>query len=82
MSDERADTAFLLKAVEFASRKHSTQRRKNAEASPYINHPIAVAHLLADTSGITDLITLMAAVPTWRVARWSRPGRWRSCRPA
>jgi (p)ppGpp synthase/HD superfamily hydrolase len=62
MSDERADTAFLLKAIEFASRKHSTQRRKNKEASPYINHPIAVAHLLADTGGITDLITLMAAV--------------------
>lgn len=62
MSDERADTAFLLKAIEFASRKHSTQRRKNKEASPYINHPIAVTHLLAGTGGITDLVTLMAAV--------------------
>src|SRR4051812_26672835 len=62
MSDERADTANLLKAIEFASRKHSTQRRKDLEASPYINHPIAVAHLLADTGGITDLATLMAAV--------------------
>jgi guanosine-3',5'-bis(diphosphate) 3'-pyrophosphohydrolase len=62
MSDERADTANLLKAIEFASRKHSTQRRKGKDASPYINHPIAVAHLLADTGGITDLVTLMAAV--------------------
>ena len=62
MSDERADTAMLLAAIEFASRKHSTQRRKDAEASPYINHPIAVTHLLADTGGITDLVTLMAAV--------------------
>ena len=62
MSDERADTAFLLQAIEFASRKHSTQRRKDAGASPYINHPIAVAHLLADAGGITDLLTLMAAV--------------------
>ena len=62
MSDERADTAILLKAIEFASRKHSTQRRKDEEASPYINHPIAVTHLLADTGGITDLVTLMAAV--------------------
>ena len=61
MSDERADTAFLLKAIEFASRKHSMQRR-NAGASPYINHPIAVAHVLADAGGVTDLITLMAAV--------------------
>jgi hypothetical protein len=52
----------LLKAIEFASRKHSTQRRKDKDASPYINHPIAVTHLLADTGGVTDLVTLMAAV--------------------
>jgi guanosine-3',5'-bis(diphosphate) 3'-pyrophosphohydrolase len=62
MSEERADMANLLKALEFASRKHSTQRRKDKEASPYINHPIAVAHLLADTGGVTDLVTLIAAV--------------------
>ena len=62
MSDERADTAILLRAIEFAARKHSLQRRKDVAASPYINHPIAVAHLLADTGGITDLLTLMAAV--------------------
>ncbi len=62
MSDENGDTAFLLQAIEFASRKHSTQRRKDADASPYINHPIAVAHVLADAGGITDLLTLMAAV--------------------
>jgi (p)ppGpp synthase/HD superfamily hydrolase len=62
MSKGRVDTANLLKAIEFASRKHSTQRRKDKDASPYINHPIAVAHLLADTGGVTDLVTLMAAV--------------------
>jgi len=28
----------------------------------HINHPITVAYLLADTGGITDLATLMAAV--------------------
>jgi (p)ppGpp synthase/HD superfamily hydrolase len=62
MSEERADTAILLAAIEFASRKHSTQRRKDEEASPYINHPIGVAHLLADVGDVTDLMTLMAAV--------------------
>ena len=62
MADEQPDTARLLAAIEFASRKHSTQRRKDEEASPYINHPIAVAHLLAEAGGVTDLITLMAAV--------------------
>lgn len=62
MHNDRSDSALLLAAIAFASRKHSTQRRKNAEASPYINHPIAVAHLLADIGGITDLTTLMGAV--------------------
>lgn len=62
MSDERGDTTILLRAIEFAARKHSMQRRKDMDASPYINHPIAVTHLLADTGGITDLLTLMAAV--------------------
>ena len=62
MSEDRADTANLLKAIEFASRKHSTQRRKDKDASPYINHPIMVSHLLADIGGVTDLVTLMAAV--------------------
>jgi len=62
MTMERPDTTALLAAIEFASRKHSTQRRKGVDASPYINHPIAVAHLLAETGGITDLITLIAAV--------------------
>lgn len=62
MSDDRPETALLLAAIAFASRKHSTQRRKGADASPYINHPITVAHLLADRGGITDLTTLVAAV--------------------
>ena len=62
MSEDRADTVNLLKAIEFASRKHSAQRRKDKDASPYINHPIAVTHLLADTGGVTDLVTLMAGV--------------------
>lgn len=62
MSADPAHQANLLKAIEFASRKHSRQRRKDADASPYINHPIRVTYLLADTGGITDLVTLMAAV--------------------
>ena len=62
MSRGRPDTADLLRAIEFASRKHSTQRRKDKDASPYINHPIAVTHLLAHSGGVSDLETLMAAV--------------------
>jgi guanosine-3',5'-bis(diphosphate) 3'-pyrophosphohydrolase len=52
----------LLAAADFAARKHSRQRRKDLEATPYINHPIAVAELLVRVGGITDLATLQAAL--------------------
>ncbi len=51
----------LLHAAEFASLRHKDQRRKDAAASPYINHPLAVAAVLA-RHGVRDPITLMAAV--------------------
>jgi GTP diphosphokinase / guanosine-3',5'-bis(diphosphate) 3'-diphosphatase len=59
---ERFALAALLAAIEFAARKHSTQRRKDVEASPYINHPVAVANLLANEGGVDDLVTLQAAI--------------------
>jgi serine/threonine-protein kinase len=37
----------ILQALAFAAYKHRDQRRKGIEASPYINHPIAVAEILA-----------------------------------
>ena len=52
----------LVKAVAFAADKHRTQRRKDADASPYINHPIALANVLANEGGITDGVVLSAAV--------------------
>ena len=56
------DTNLLLKALYFAADKHRDQRRKGAGAIPYINHPIAVAHMLSDVGGITDATTLAAAI--------------------
>lgn len=52
----------LLAAVAFAARKHRDQRRKDREASPYINHPIALADVLANEAGVTDEDVLCAAV--------------------
>ncbi len=52
----------LLNAATFAAGKHRCQRRKNADASPYINHPIEVAKLLADEGGITEVELLIAAL--------------------
>jgi guanosine-3',5'-bis(diphosphate) 3'-pyrophosphohydrolase len=52
----------LIKAISFASQKHSKQRRKDADASPYINHPIALAEVLANEAGIDDERVLVSAV--------------------
>ena len=35
--------ALLLRAASFAAHKHRDQRRKDARASPYINHPLVRA---------------------------------------
>ena len=51
----------LLKAIAFAAEKHRPQRRKDADASPYINHPIAVATVLAAEGDVYDEATLIAA---------------------
>ena len=52
----------FVKAVAFAADKHRTQCRKDADASPYINHPIALANVLANEGGVTDVVVLSAAV--------------------
>lgn len=52
----------FVKAVAFAADKHRDQRRKDAEASPYINHPIALANVLANEGGVDDVTVLCAAV--------------------
>ena len=55
------DVGLILKAMLFAAYKHRDQRRKGADASPYINHPIAVANVLANEGGVRDPIVLCAA---------------------
>jgi len=54
--------AALLKASTFAARKHRNQRRKDADASPYINHPLEVADVLARIGGVDDATVLQAAL--------------------
>ncbi|MFB3819428.1 MAG: HD domain-containing protein [Candidatus Methylomirabilales bacterium] len=53
--------ALLLRALDFAAAKHRNQRRKDAGASPYINHLIDVASLLAHVGKVEDVVTLAAA---------------------
>ena len=58
----KSELALLLKALAFAAHKHRDQRRKDAEASPYINHPIALADVLVNEGGVSDVEVLCAAL--------------------
>jgi guanosine-3',5'-bis(diphosphate) 3'-pyrophosphohydrolase len=52
---------IVLRAAAFAAEKHRNQRRKDEEASPYINHPIQLAYILVQAD-IEDPIVLAAAL--------------------
>ena len=55
-------TGLLLKALRYSAEKHSNQRRKDARASPYINHPIQVAEILWHLGNVRDLNLLLASI--------------------
>jgi len=53
---------ILVRALRFAADKHRSQRRLDVQASPYINHPIAVLSILCEEGGVDDEAVLCAAV--------------------
>src|SRR5258706_13710233 len=55
-------TGRILAALQLAAEKHRDQRRKDLEASPYINHPIALASVLWAEGGVRDAAGLCAAL--------------------
>lgn len=57
-----SDLGKVLDALAFAADKHRHQRRKDREASPYINHPIDLAHILVNEANVDDPLVLVAAV--------------------
>jgi guanosine-3',5'-bis(diphosphate) 3'-pyrophosphohydrolase len=57
-----AALGLFTAAIAFAAEKHRHQRRKDAHASPYINHPIALANVLAGEGDVHDPVVLCAAV--------------------
>jgi len=59
---QRSDSALILDAAEFAAERHRRQRRKDVHATPYINHPLALARLLANEGGVRDPEILAAAL--------------------
>jgi len=48
--------------MNFAADKHRGQSRKDANNTPYINHPIALANLLTNHAGISDVNVIAAAI--------------------
>lgn len=58
---DRPSLTLLFEALRFAADHHRDDRRKGAGASPYINHPIAVASELV-AAGVEDAEVLAAAL--------------------
>lgn len=52
----------LIAALHYAAHQHRDQRRKDEEETPYINHPIALLHILNVEAGVADPDVLIAAV--------------------
>lgn len=53
----------IILAANFAANKHRDQRRKDREASPYINHPLALAFVLTnEVAGIAEEDVIAAAI--------------------
>lgn len=62
MSTNEAEMKLLLKALAFAAHKHKDQRRKDVDASPYINHPISLANILCNEGHVVDIETVCSAL--------------------
>ncbi len=52
----------LIQAINFAAKKHRSQKRKGADGEPYINHPLEVLNLLTNVGQVADFDVLIAAV--------------------
>jgi guanosine-3',5'-bis(diphosphate) 3'-pyrophosphohydrolase len=59
---KRTGLGLVITAASFAAWKHRDQRRKDADASPYINHPIGLAEILWTEGGIADPTVIAAAL--------------------
>src|SRR3982751_5291578 len=57
-----SDLEIVIRAAAFAADRHRDQRRKDAGATPYINHPLDLARVLIVEGGVTDAATIAAAL--------------------
>lgn len=56
------DFENFVMALEFAAHKHRDQRRKDSNASPYINHPIQLVKVLVHEGEVNEPNVLCAAL--------------------
>uniref|UniRef100_A0A915E4H1 Guanosine-3',5'-bis(diphosphate) 3'-pyrophosphohydrolase MESH1 n=1 Tax=Ditylenchus dipsaci TaxID=166011 RepID=A0A915E4H1_9BILA len=56
------DMALVMKASDFAARRHRFQKRKDVRGTPYVNHCIGVAYILTNEAKVYDGATLAAAL--------------------
>ncbi len=52
----------IFKAINFATRKHHGQVRKDQRGSPYVTHPIAVANAIWGLGKVSNDLTLISAI--------------------
>jgi len=52
----------FVHALAFAAEKHQNQRRKDAQITPYINHPIGLVNVLVNEGGVVSWDVLCAAL--------------------
>jgi len=52
----------FVQALAFAADKHKNQRRKDAQITPYINHPIDLVNVLVNQGGVVSWDVLCAAL--------------------
>jgi guanosine-3',5'-bis(diphosphate) 3'-pyrophosphohydrolase len=57
-----SDIVAVARALDFAARKHSNQRRKGEAGEPYVNHLAEVARLVAEATEGQDTIVVLAAL--------------------
>jgi guanosine-3',5'-bis(diphosphate) 3'-pyrophosphohydrolase len=60
-TDKAKLLSLLFKALAFSAEKHTKQRRKDIDKSPYINHPISLANILTER-WVIDENVLCAAI--------------------
>lgn len=63
MSDSsKSELSLIIRAASFAAHRHRKQCRKDADETPYIHHPLAVAQVLCEEGAVHDAEILAAAL--------------------